>query len=754
MSATKKEDGMFLNETKMLVRNDKIQKKNKNLEQITSNSTPENDKITNANKIENSLWLLNDRIGQRAEHPSGDFIPKSNFNPEQEELLREYNEQYPDSFESTDVNGNKVVRPFLLPEVDLNIDLDYSNYDYVIDVFNSRKERLVELRGQIAKNIADREKRLITFTRIFNENKGNVIWKQKNKAQQIIEETTRNIEREQENIKKEKYKFDIVNREIDFYNQKLDEVIRDKGVVKNENQAKLKEYTDVFNSLNRGRFSTVQEPNETDEDYLERLKRNAEIEQPKQKLEDIVFMVSKKFKELLKELGIRNNSTIETVSNSLGDLTKSDILKKRGLFKEKFIKLFGENNKDIKPIDILNFINELGDIRHTKNVDLFTPANEPVQLLDVSDPYVKIKNKSSDLQELEQLKKQSNYFDEPENEHDFVNNLEIHDKKLRRAFNKLQDNRNREKENRYRKSKRVHFNEDENNYHLFTPEKDYEVDEEEVIPPSPIITEKHSITPWQPFEFDYTENNELKRGYVLIYEKENPVRNSFYLLISKTGQKDSFTQFKSSDANARPSEFINGLYQATNTTNYNQCVNYLKYEPQIIIDESRTFQKYKEHKGFGIADELKSNKYAALGKHEINLKSLYYRNFFKLYEKSGKNIGHGVYVSDLFVKLIMELLKGKSPDSTHLNLLPQNELHLFNWMLQKCGLKHINPAFSSTIIINNLKRRLELLEGEIKIGNNNPEVLKEIKTILKQLNDFGVISQSKIHNYLSQFEKY
>jgi len=69
-------------------------------------------------------------------------------------------------------------------------------------------------------------------------------------------------------------------------------------------------------------------------------------------------------------------------------------------------------------------------------------------------------------------------------------------------------------------------------------------------------------------------------------------------------------------------------------------------------------------------------------------------------------------------------------------------------------LKHINPAFSSTIIINNLKRRLELLEGEIKIGNNNPEVLKEIKTILKQLNDFGVISQSKIHNYLSQFEKY
>ena len=143
-----------------------------------------------------------------------------------------------------------------------------------------------------------------------------------------------------------------------------------------------------------------------------------------------------------------------------------------------------------------------------------------------------------------------------------------------------------------------------------------------------------------------------------------------------------------------------------------------------------------------------------MGRHKINLKSLYYRNFFKLYEKSGKNIGYGSYVSDLFVKLIMQLLKGKTPDSTHLNLLPPNELHLFNWMLQKCGLKNINQAFSSTIIINNLKKRLELLEGEIKAGNNNNEILKEIKTILKQLNDFSVISQSKIKNYLSQFEKY
>jgi hypothetical protein len=56
--------------------------------------------------------------------------------------------------------------------------------------------------------------------------------------------------------------------------------------------------------------------------------------------------------------------------------------------------------------------------------------------------------------------------------------------------------------------------------------------------------------------------------------------------------------------------------------------------------------------------------------------------------------------------------------------------------------------------VNELKKRLELLEGEISIGNDNPEILKEIINILHHLKDFNVISNKKIKNYLSQFEIY
>jgi hypothetical protein len=425
MSATKKEDGMFLNETKMLVRNDKIPKKNKNLEKIESNYTPEDDKITTAKKIENSLWLLNDRIGQRAEHPEGDFIPKSNFNPEQEELLKEYNDQYPDSFESTDEHGNKVVRPFLLPEVDLDINLDYSSFDNRIQELQQHKEDLLINRGLLAKQISLHEKQLAKVIQIYTTKKNELYYyfkanvsKQNYNAKEgeAFQRLEKLIDDNKEKIQKEKFMFDGINRQIDLTDEEIKQIIQRKGETKNNNQSKLREYTDVFNSLNRGRFSTRQEPNETDEDYLERLKRNAEIEQPKQKLEDIVFMVSKKFKELLKELGIRNNSTIESVSNSLSDLTKSDILKKRGVFKNKFIKLFGENNKDIKPIDILNFINELKEIYHPDESvpDLFTPANEPDEFYHKFRPPTEIFPESFDLFELPESEEYADRYNEPQ----------------------------------------------------------------------------------------------------------------------------------------------------------------------------------------------------------------------------------------------------------------------------------------------------------------------------------------------------
>ena len=110
MSATKKADNQFLAETRLLVLNDRTPKRNKALDTLTFNFEPIDDNITLANKKENSLWLLNDRIGQRAENPTGDFITKSNYDPERDELLKEYNKEHPSSFEYIDDNGEKKYR--------------------------------------------------------------------------------------------------------------------------------------------------------------------------------------------------------------------------------------------------------------------------------------------------------------------------------------------------------------------------------------------------------------------------------------------------------------------------------------------------------------------------------------------------------------------------------------------------------------------------------------------------------------------
>ena len=151
--------------------------------------------------------------------------------------------------------------------------------------------------------------------------------------------------------------------------------------------------------------------------------------------------------------------------------------------------------------------------------------------------------------------------------------------------------------------------------------------------------------------------------------------------------------------------------------------------------------------GYGIKSDIKNQKYGQLGRYRVNLQSLYHKNFFKLYTANGDKVGkRGTIVSDLFVRLILQLVEGKIPSQEDISLLSANELHLFNWAIHVCGLKSKTSPASLKYTVNELKNRLKILEGEISVGNNNPEILKEIINIL-----FG---PKKIKQYLSQFEIY
>ena len=163
----------------------------------------------------------------------------------------------------------------------------------------------------------------------------------------------------------------------------------------------------------------------------------------------------------------------------------------------------------------------------------------------------------------------------------------------------------------------------------------------------------------------------------------------------------------------------------------------------------------KEPAGYGLKSDI-NDKYARLGRYKVNLQSLFYKNFFKMYSQNGafQLPKKGVNVSNLFVKLIIQLVEGKRPSQDEIHLLSPTELHLFNWTVQVCGIKSQHSGASINRTVDDLKQRLQLLEGEINIGNNNPKILQEIINILHQLKDFNVITKKKIKEYLSQFEIY
>ena len=83
--------------------------------------------------------------------------------------------------------------------------------------------------------------------------------------------------------------------------------------------------------------------------------------------------------------------------------------------------------------------------------------------------------------------------------------------------------------------------------------------------------------------------------------------------------------------------------------------------------------------------------------------------------------------------------------------LSTNETHLYNSILFVAGL-HKKFKNSHKDSISNLKEKFKVCEGEICSGNNNPEVIQELKDILLKLHHLNAISLNDIKKYLKQFK--
>lgn len=138
------------------------------------------------------------------------------------------------------------------------------------------------------------------------------------------------------------------------------------------------------------------------------------------------------------------------------------------------------------------------------------------------------------------------------------------------------------------------------------------------------------------------------------------------------------------------------------------------------------------------------------GKNIILLKKLYYNNILSVKNKKMHAIEYftNVKVSDNFVDVILQMCKNAKPN---INILTHEEKELLDTLLHVCGIKKQSSSNVKDDVIKELKNKFKLAEGQLRAGNNNPLVVKELKDILKKLTLYNVVSLKNSKDYLKQF---
>ena len=127
---------------------------------------------------------------------------------------------------------------------------------------------------------------------------------------------------------------------------------------------------------------------------------------------------------------------------------------------------------------------------------------------------------------------------------------------------------------------------------------------------------------------------------------------------------------------------------------------------------------------------------------------LFYDNILSIRNKSGTATIPNfktVKVSDNFAKLIIKLAQGMKPDGEEarrlIDSLPSGEEALFTEMIHIAKLHKMVPRPTSMGSGFGEKKRLEVIIGEIKAGNDNPELIDEAYKCLKRLVSMGEITK-------------
>ena len=239
----------------------------------------------------------------------------------------------------------------------------------------------------------------------------------------------------------------------------------------------------------------------------------------------------------------------------------------------------------------------------------------------------------------------------------------------------------------------------------------------------------------------YSKNLNAKGSFIAVKQRGDPRQDTLKDILFNYLKIDDYIY----DQIFHGSKLFNDIHKT--------LVDDYKLQPLTDIKSVRLPSSQILRYGWGINhpnEEIPA--YGKFGNLMILLHKLFYKNILSLKYTSGHSIQgfKMTKVSDTFVEIIMELYKNNNV-SKLIKDLNTDERNLLNSIIYMAGLnKKVLTNTSETII--ELKEKHQVIEGEFLAGNNNPELLDELKEVLTKLSHLGAITRTEIKKYLKNFE--
>ena len=163
-------------------------------------------------------------------------------------------------------------------------------------------------------------------------------------------------------------------------------------------------------------------------------------------------------------------------------------------------------------------------------------------------------------------------------------------------------------------------------------------------------------------------------------------------------------------------------------------------------------QQFARPTGKGIG--RKHAEKVAFGRVDIHPNRLFYDNILRI-TKSGRDLTGFPQkkVSDAFVDVVFTVLKGQTPTLRAFKKMGEEERKLYDTLVFMSGLsKEVEHTGSG--VKEDLKKRLQLIEGEIEAGNTNPLLIKEARQVLHHMAQMKMVARPKAVAHLKQLQAF